>query len=246
MTALQLDSRLKSGMPLTNANDRVEASTRLEPTSASDVVFFGVVKALEAQELVPGQRLVEVDLASQFQVGRNSVREALHRLSAEGLVDLLRNRGAAIRLLSLKETMDVLDVAERMTGLLARTAARGVAARGVLEPAHRRMLPAALKELTQAVHEEDADGFARGRRHFYRALLLLSGSAELKRLFPAIQMPIVYAQHRLAGLQKLRLRDYRLIAKAVSDGLEEEADEAGMAHVRNVRELVLQKTAKSS
>jgi DNA-binding FadR family transcriptional regulator len=50
----------------------------------------------------------------------------------------------------------------------------------------------------------------------------------------------------LAGLQKLRLRDYRLIAKAVADGLEEEADEAGMAHVRNVRELVLQKTAKSS
>jgi len=244
MTALQLDSRLKFGMPLTNADDRVQASTRLEPTSASDVVYFGVVKALEAQELVPGQRLVEVDLASQFQVGRNSVREALHRLSAEGLVDLLRNRGAAIRLLSLKETMDVLDVAERMTGLLARTAARGVVEPA--HPAHRRMLPAALKELTQAVNEEDADGFARGRRHFYRALLLLSGSAELKRLFPAIQMPIVYAQHRLAGLQKLRLRDYRLIAKAVSDGLEEEADEAGMAHVRNVRELVLQKTAKSS
>jgi DNA-binding GntR family transcriptional regulator len=106
------------------------------------------------------------------------------RLLSEALVDLLRNRGAAIRLLSLKETMDVLDVAERMTGLLARTAARGV-----VEPAHRRMLPAALKELTQAVNEEDADGFARGRRHFYRALLLLSGSAELKRLFPAIQMP---------------------------------------------------------
>ncbi|HEV8693898.1 MAG TPA: GntR family transcriptional regulator [Lysobacter sp.] len=244
MTALQLDGRLEFGMPLTNADDRVEASTRLEPTSASDVVYFGVVKALEAQELVPGQRLVEVDLASQFQVGRNSVREALHRLSAEGLVDLFRNRGAAIRLLSLKETMDVLDVAERMTGLLARTAARGVVEPA--HPAHRRMLPAALKELTQAVNEEDADGFARGRRHFYRALLLLSGSAELKRLFPAIQMPIVYAQHRLAGLQKLRLRDYRLIAKAVSDGLEEEADEAGMAHVRNVRELVLQKTAKTS
>ncbi|MBI5278308.1 MAG: GntR family transcriptional regulator [Burkholderiales bacterium] len=229
-------------MPLTNADDRVEASTRLEPKSASDIVFFGVVKALETQELVPGQRLVEADLVSQFQVGRNSVREALHRLSAEGLVDLLRNRGAAIRLLSLKETMDVLDVAERMTGLLARTAARGV----VEQPAHRRMLPTALKELTQAFKEEDSDGFARGRRHFYRALLFLSGSAELKRLFPAIQMPIVYAQHRLPGLQKLRLRDYRLIAKAVSDGLEEEADEAGMAHVRNVREVVLQKTAKSS
>lgn len=226
-------------MDLTTAED--SAGTRVNPASASDVVFFGIVNALEAQELVPGQRLVEMDLVGQFRVGRNSVREALYRLAVEGLVELSRNRGAAIRLLSLTETMDVLDVAERMTGLLARTAARGVT-----EPAHRRMLPAALKELAEAVNAEDVDGFSRGRRHFYRALLQLSGSAELKRLFPAIQMPIVYAQHRLSGLQKLRLRDYRLIAKAVSDGLEEEADEAGMAHVRNVRELVLQKAAKGS
>jgi DNA-binding GntR family transcriptional regulator len=222
----------------TNAADPVERSSRLEPTSASDTVFFGIVNALEAQELVPGQRLVEANLASQFGVGRNSVREALHRLAAEGLVDLFRNRGAVIRLLSLKETMDVLDVAERMTGLLARTAARGAA-----EPAQVRMLTAAMKELAKAMSEDDADGFARGRRHFYRALLVLSGSSELKRLFPAIQMPIVYAQHRLAGLQKLRSRDYRLIAKAVSDRREADADEAGMAHVRNVRELVLQKAA---
>jgi DNA-binding GntR family transcriptional regulator len=222
----------------TNAADPVERSSRLEPTSASDTFFFGIVNALEAQELVPGQRLVEANLASQFGVGRNSVREALHRLAAEGLVDLFRNRGAVIRLLSLKETMDVLDVAERMTGLLARTAARGAA-----EPAQVRMLTAAMKELAKAMSEDDADGFARGRRHFYRALLVLSGSSELKRLFPAIQMPIVYAQHRLAGLQKLRSRDYRLIAKAVSDRREADADEAGMAHVRNVRELVLQKAA---
>src|SRR5687767_10505004 len=113
-----------------------------EPASASDTVFFGIVNALETQALVPGQRLVEVDLAAQFQVGRNSVREALHRLAAEGIVELFRHRGATIRLLTLKETMDVLDVAERMSGLLARTAARGLT-----EPAAGRPLSAAIKEI---------------------------------------------------------------------------------------------------
>jgi DNA-binding FadR family transcriptional regulator len=56
-------------------------------------------------------------------------------------------------------------------------------------------------------------------------------------------MPIVYAQHRLPGLQKLRLRDYRTIAKAVLEGSEQAADDAGMNHVRNVRELIVQKAA---
>lgn len=229
-------------MASTTADDAGNDPALLEPASASDTVFFGIVNALEAQQLVPGQRLVEMDLASQFQVSRNSVREALQRLAAEGLVDLFRNRGAAIRLLGLKETLDVLDVAERMTGLLARTAARVLAA----DAAQGQALAAALKELTQAARDEDADGFARGRRHFYRALLALSGSAELRRLFPAIQMPVVHAQQRLTGLQKLRLRDYRVIAKAVLAGDEDAADAAGMAHVRNVRELIVQKAAGSS
>lgn len=189
---------------------------------------------------MPGQRLVEGDLAIQFGVGRNSVREALHRLVAEGIVDLFRHKGEAVRLLTLKETLDVMDVAERMTGLLARTAALGII--GAAQP---HPLAEALKELASAERQDDTEAFARGRRHFYRALLLLSGSGELKRLFPAIQMPIVYAQHRLAGLQKLRLRDYRIIGKAVIAGDADAAEAAGVAHVLNVRELILQKAARA-
>lgn len=225
-------------MPSPIADPQDSAAARQQPASASDSVFFGIVNALEAQEVVPGQRLVEMELASHYGVGRNSVREALQRLEAEGIVELFRNRGAAVRLLTLQQTLDVLDVAERMTGLLARTAARGL-----VDAAQGAPLAAALDELAQADRAEDADGFARGRRHFYRALLALSGSAELQRLFPAIQMPIVYAQYRLPGLQRLRLRDYQAMAQAVLAGAQEPADAAGMAHVRHVRELVLRKAA---
>ena len=215
-----------------------EGASRRACASASDHVFFGIVHALEMHQVVPGQRLVEMELASHYGVGRNAVREALQRLDAEGIVTLSRNRGAAIRLLSLKETLDVLEVAERMTGLLACTAARTAGA-----SEHRQRLLDALEELAHADGAQDADAFARGRRHFYRALLALADSAELKRLFPAIQMPIVYAQHRLPGLQKLRLRDYPRIAQAVLKGAPSEADQAGMAHVHHVRELVLRKAA---
>jgi len=58
-------------------------------------------------------------------------------------------------------------------------------------------------------------------------------------LFPAIQMPIVYAQYRLTALQPLRLRDYRAIAREVLRGDEEAADQAAMAHVRSVRDEIL-------
>lgn len=204
--------------------------------SASDTVFAGVVGELEKRRLVPGQRLVEADLAATYGVSRNSVREALQRLSAEGIVDLFRHRGAAIRVLSEAETLDVLEIAERMTGLLARAAARGVSL-----GADGRELSSAVSEVTQLGALPDPDAASAARRGFYRALLALAGSRELRRLFPAIQMPIVYAQYPLPALWAIRLHDYPAIAKKVLGGDESGADLAGMAHVCNVREEILKR-----
>lgn len=211
------------------------------PSSASDAVYFGIVNGLDTRQVVPGQRLVEADLATQYGVGRNSVREALQRLSAEGVIEIVRHKGAVVSALSISETLDVLDVAERLTGLLARTAARAVAQGGATEPLER-----ALDQLEKAGNAATPEDFNRARRHFYRVLLDLSGSRELRRMFRAIHMPIVHAQHRLSSLQQLRLRDYRAIGKAVLAGNDKLADSAGAEHVRNVREAILKQSGLSA
>jgi DNA-binding GntR family transcriptional regulator len=214
-------------LPAKDAADDVLAS-------ASDIVFFGITNGLILQKFVPGQRLVEADLAAQFGVGRNSVREALNRLAAEGVVDIIRHKGAVIRSHSEQETMDVLDVAERMMGLLARAAARGI-----LNGQLPQGIESALQQLIAANDENDSAAFSNARRAFYRALLDTGGSRELRRLFPSIHMPIVYAQHRLTGLQKMRLKDYLIIGKAILEGDEVGADTAGATHVRNVRAEII-------
>ena len=205
-----------------------------EERSASDIVFAGILSGLELQRFVPGQRLVEADLAERFQVGRNSVREALQRLSAEGLVEILRHKGAMIRLLTLQETMDVLEVAEQMTGLLAKSAARGKKSLDDL-----RLLKTSVKDLAPSHRVHDLEAFSKARRTYYRALLRLSGNKELRRIFPAIQMPIVHAQYRPKGLQEIRVTDYRRIAEAVLAGDPVAAEAAGIAHVANVRAAIV-------
>lgn len=206
------------------------------PETAADAVYRGIVQGLAQQRFVPGQRLVEVDLAAQFGVSRASVREALQRLAAQGLIELHRNKGAAIRTLSAQETLEVLDVAERMTGLLARSAARAIAA-----GAPRTLIEDALAHLDEADRGQDPDAFAGARRALYRALLATSGSRELRRLLPSIHMPIVYAQHRPATLQQVRMRDYQAMGQAILKGDAEAADAAGMQHVRNVRAAILRR-----
>ncbi len=53
-----------------------------------------------------------------------SVREALNRLAAEGIVALNLHRGAHIRLLTQTEIEDILTLLELLIGLAARLAAR--------------------------------------------------------------------------------------------------------------------------
>lgn len=201
---------------------------------ASHLVYLGVMKDLEAGRMVPGQRLIETDLASRFGVGRNAVREAMQLLTARGVVDLSRHRSPAIRLLDLEETMEVLDVAGSLTGLAARSAAIGFA------PAmHGAHMGEVLNFLQEAHRRDEPEMFSKARRNFYRAILHIGRNRELQRLFPAIGMHIIYAQYQSRTLREIRLSDYRNIINAICTNNPEKSENYGKYHVENVRKSIL-------
>ena len=78
----------------------------VHPAGSVQRVYRGLLADLDHGRMVPGQRLVETDLAERFGVGRNAVREAMQRLAARGVVDLSRHRSPAIRRLDGEETME--------------------------------------------------------------------------------------------------------------------------------------------
>jgi DNA-binding GntR family transcriptional regulator len=74
-------------------------------------------------DLPPGARLREQEIADTHGVSRPRVREALLLLEARGLVDREPNRGAVVRRPSLKELLQIYDVREALEGMCARLAA---------------------------------------------------------------------------------------------------------------------------
>src|SRR6187551_2609008 len=73
---------------------------------------------LVENRILPGAKLNERELAEVLQVSRTPLREAIKMLAAEGLVELLPNRGAIA--VSLTEA-DVLNTFEVMAGLEAQS-----------------------------------------------------------------------------------------------------------------------------
>jgi len=89
---------------INRTNLHAEVTTRLR-----DLIVEGVIP--------PGARLNERVLCEQLQVSRTPVREALKVLAAEGLAELLPNRGAVVTPISIAEIDHVFEVLGPLEGL---------------------------------------------------------------------------------------------------------------------------------
>jgi DNA-binding GntR family transcriptional regulator len=237
MTGTLKGSTNKTAFRKLSSADMLEAEDDAKrQESSADKVFRGVVRGLYDGRYVPGQRLVEVDLTRHFKVSRGSVREALNRLTADGIVALNLHRGAHIRSLTREEAFEILDLLEVLIGLSARLAARRIGLSG-----HRVLLKDCIAALD---HERGAQffEFVRARNDFYRALLQIAGSNELKRVLTSAQVNLIRIQSRAleseGGRENMRREDYRAIATAVLAGDARRAEAAARRHVRNVRALL--------
>lgn len=91
---------------------------------------LAVVEAVRAAivhgEYAPRQRLIETDLCERFGISRFIARSALQELSARGLVEFERNKGARVRDISLTEAIEITEVRQLLEGLVAARAAERV------------------------------------------------------------------------------------------------------------------------
>ena len=60
-------------------------------------------KRIINRELQPGQKIVEQELAKEFQTSRAPIREALRELENEGLVEYVRNAGCSVKEITFEE-----------------------------------------------------------------------------------------------------------------------------------------------
>lgn len=95
-------------------------------------------------DIAPGAKLNERQLAARLQVSRTPLREAIKMLAAEGLVELLPNRGAVAAQLSAQDVADTFEVMAGLEGQSGELAAQRISAGELAEirALHYEMLAA--------------------------------------------------------------------------------------------------------
>ncbi len=209
--------------------------------AASQRVYLGILQGLEQNRLVPGQRLIETELAIEFGVGRNAVREAMQRLSVRGVVDLKPNQSASIRKLDLQETIEILEVATELTSLTVK-----VAASKYDEKRHGKAFRAVMDRFAEFEDMRQPSEFSRTRRQFYRTLLSIGENRELQRLFLAVGVHVIYSQHQSYELQQIRLQAFREIYAAVCANDTKAGAIIGRQSVERERDFIVRQYAAAN
>jgi DNA-binding GntR family transcriptional regulator len=195
-----------------------------------DAILYGI----RSGRYVPGQKLIEADLTHDLGVSRGPVREALKRLSAEGVITLTRHRGAYIRALTRTEADETLVVLEVLCGLMARLAAEAVKT----QSKNAERLREATGWLGAYRHGESVPDEIAKRRHFYDTLAVIGGNRQLNRIMPIMQIHVLRLQIQPfldATARRAQMQGYAETTRAVLAGDAARAERAMRKHIRRAR-----------
>lgn len=114
-----------------------------------DIVFHKLREAILQGQLRPGERLMELQLASQLGVSRTPIREAIRKLENEGLAVTVPRKGAHVAGMTEKDMEDVLEIREALDELAVQTACDKIT-RGQLAE-----LTNTMEKFETAIHQGD-------------------------------------------------------------------------------------------
>lgn len=100
----------------------------MQTESKTDLAYRKLEEKIVTMELAPGVLLSESELALQLGLGRTPVREALQRLAAEYLVEIMPRRGIRVSDIDIKKQLRLLEVRRLLEQLNAGMSARRASA----------------------------------------------------------------------------------------------------------------------
>jgi DNA-binding GntR family transcriptional regulator len=186
-------------------------------------------------EFPPGERLIELQLAERYRVGRAAIRSAIVELSAEGLVTHETNRGATVRRISIAEAIEIAEARGALESLLARRAAERAT------DAERSELAGILADMRAAVSANRHVDYSELNRLLHRRIREISGHATASELVAILRNRGAHHQFRLAtmpGRSSESLPQHAAIVDAIIDGDGDAAAEAMRVHLLSVQEVL--------
>lgn len=211
----------------------------------SNAAYLALRERIIALDLQPGHRLNIDRLATELGISPTPLREALSRLTAEGLVRVEPYKGFFVaEMLDFEELRDLADLRALLESYAVERA--------------RERIGSVLEDMRSEVEVMDRLADARGTglrpfngadARFHAALISASGSPTLERTYDKInahaQMARLFGGHGQLGARQANEEHKRIVA-ALSEGDFDKARQEVVDHISNVVERLTGGTEEGS
>lgn len=194
-------------------------------------------KAILQGDFEPGERLIQEELASELEVSRMPIREALRKLETEGLIELVPHRGAIVKPLNIEDVEEIYT----LRATLEKLAVSKSVSRTTPEDIQRMEYLVGQMKMTN-----DAEVFVDLNVEYHRLLMkhcpwnrLLSFIETLWNGFPQ-QTPDM-----LPGQMELSNQEHDEMLQAVKDGDADKAASLISHHIERTGRYLIESLRKS-
>ncbi len=204
-------------------------SVKLNTVSTVDAIRNALESDILCLRFAPGEKITESDLAVRYGVSRNTVREAIAHLLAQGLLTKVANKGVSVRRFTVQDVQEIFH----LRAMLEMEAVRTILRNGIsLEP-----LYAIVEELESKNRHIQWDDYVRADICFHRELVSAAGSSRLVRLYDTILTEVklcIYQTRNYVEVPTGNTNSHRFLLDAICSGDPESSIELLKNHIEHV------------
>ncbi len=209
---------------------------RLPPAALHAQVASRLRQMLVENRIPPGAKLNERELCALLQVSRTPLREAIKMLAAEGLVELLPNRGAIAVELSVSDVQDTFEVMACLEGQSGELAAQRITATELQE------IRALHFEMLAAYTRSDLPGYYRLNAAIHTAINLAAKNPVLTSTYKQVNarlQALRFRSNQDGQKWKAAVREHEAMITALDKRDAAALRSVLVAHLNNKRDVVL-------
>ena len=187
--------------------------------------------------IAPGSKLNERELAEGLNVSRTPIREAIKRLAADGLVELIANRGAIAVQLSHADVVHTFDVIAQLEGYSGELAAKNISAATLSE------LEALQYEMMASYARRDLSNYYKLNLRIHHLINQAANNPVLTQLFSQVNARIEALRFRSNqnGVKwEKAVEEHQEMIDALKTHDSERMRKVMIQHVMNKRDVVIE------
>jgi DNA-binding GntR family transcriptional regulator len=203
--------------------------------SIREKVYAAIRNDILNGRITPGDRMIETRLAEQIKTSRTPVREALHMLEREGLIEAIPRVGYRVRSLKRDEVEEICEIRRVNETLAARWAMKHITPKGL------QALEKNLAVSEAEIKRGNPKAFVELDAEFHEILARASGSERLLELCQMLRRHML--RYRIESIFREEnvvraIRGHRRIYECIKRKDNERVDQAVRDHLETAKQDV--------